>query len=915
MLSSLQRAANRLPARTRACVLLPAAARPAPALPASAVTLPTVVFAATLHTTTDRNSRVSPRAPVVLPDKAFEKSIFAKNRVASWLHHSGVYKHSNVTPKKPIPKRTERTRVHVVNEEFVDQIIKYLGSSLDRHKGCDLIDINPGVGVWSRALNDVLKPRKHILMEPDAEFYKPQLEPLLQRPNVELVQKHGIIWADLDPVLQSLPHQKRVPKTGPVERNDTLLVSMCLATSPKRKYHNYESLAGLVIHQMLTSVRVRSVFQSYGLVRLLLWVNDEDKRAFLPKSIYSRRRAALDSEVVMEWVHEVAGEDDLSKERREELVLKRQPVRERSMQVWSTQRALEKMKRDGRVCPPDRESEFVREVRQITPEMDAEDKKLIERIIHEVRERQKLVAEINANKPQDRGNEYDYDSKDPANYFLRKDLTTFRSKFFMRLPDNETGEVSKRKKLYGVALWRARHVPAEKGATGEENEGEEEEEEGEEEEEEDNIMEERDEFEEAEEMEEVEVKPKRRARRKKTEAEVHLEEDAEESHQEASNEAPAAEEKPTRRRRSRTKAVDAEGEVQAPDGTAGEEPATTGGEEGEKQKKRRRRTKAEMEAARATAAAEKALRDAAREKRAASREANGPVDDDDIQDFDDDSYYEATRRTPWAAPDCDRIKPHRHPGSLAAATKRALGENDPRSGSVREVRDLLARAFVTEWRRLRTEYQQGRITLDEYMREHAILNDDIRVSHINYIASTRMQSDDEHAAMQEPPVLLWDRREYEPMTVRQGDFYPDVPCALLDLQPKEMKPLLRDNVDQASVVFDVLAMSLVNTSSDVESMLNRVWPGAADGCMVNMPELVNLKRYGTPAEIKGLSITTMTGRRMNEEQYMELLEAWYKWPFRPSFQDLICHHTEEPPADMQVEGSVVGHKHIDITAV
>ncbi len=60
--------------------------------------------------------------------------------------------------------------------------------SLERHVGCDLIDIYPGAGLWSRKLHEALQPRSHILMEPD-KIYKPFLEPLLSTPNATLVTK------------------------------------------------------------------------------------------------------------------------------------------------------------------------------------------------------------------------------------------------------------------------------------------------------------------------------------------------------------------------------------------------------------------------------------------------------------------------------------------------------------------------------------------------------------------------------------------------------------------------------------------------------------------------------------------------------------------------------------------------------
>lgn len=78
---------------------------------------------------------------------------------------------------------------------MTDDIIERLKPSLEKHHGCDVIEINPGPGVWSSALHEVLKPRTHVLMEPDHEFFQPMLQPLLDADSsYKLVPKSGINW-------------------------------------------------------------------------------------------------------------------------------------------------------------------------------------------------------------------------------------------------------------------------------------------------------------------------------------------------------------------------------------------------------------------------------------------------------------------------------------------------------------------------------------------------------------------------------------------------------------------------------------------------------------------------------------------------------------------------------------------------
>lgn len=90
-----------------------------------------------------------------------------------------------------------------------DDILTFVKPSLERHVGCDLVDIYPGAGLWSSKLHDALQPRSHILLEPDEELYRPFLEPLLAKKGATLIPKSGIVWRDLSGILNPthLPHQ------------------------------------------------------------------------------------------------------------------------------------------------------------------------------------------------------------------------------------------------------------------------------------------------------------------------------------------------------------------------------------------------------------------------------------------------------------------------------------------------------------------------------------------------------------------------------------------------------------------------------------------------------------------------------------------------------------------------------------
>ncbi|KAK0724307.1 hypothetical protein B0H67DRAFT_597996 [Lasiosphaeris hirsuta] len=246
----------------------------------------------------------------------------------------------------------------MTDEALADDILNYMKPSLLCHQGCDIIDIYPSAGVWSRKLNDFLKPRSHILMEPEEVTYKPFLQPLLDRPGTVIVPKSGIIWAELEEVLSPayLPHQKERDPTKPLdppERNDTLLVTANLAFFPKKKFRTFDSLAQLVLYQFMNTLRASSLFQKYGMVRMLIWAAPDDIIPLLPRTVQERRRVAMEGEISTEWIMEIAGPDGL-----EAAVYHR----DRRIDVQGTRDVLDKMRKQGVVIPPGRETRLASEV-------------------------------------------------------------------------------------------------------------------------------------------------------------------------------------------------------------------------------------------------------------------------------------------------------------------------------------------------------------------------------------------------------------------------------------------------------------------------------------------------------------------------------------------------------------------------
>lgn len=105
-----------------------------------------------------------------------------------------------------------------------------------------------------------------------------------------------------------LPDQKPLTPTASSSSNDSLLLVANIAY-PSRLAHQIRiSQAQNWLYRFLRMVRDQAGFHSYGLVRLLLWVLDEEKSVILPRSVANRQKLAVEIEICSA-TEEVAGAD------------------------------------------------------------------------------------------------------------------------------------------------------------------------------------------------------------------------------------------------------------------------------------------------------------------------------------------------------------------------------------------------------------------------------------------------------------------------------------------------------------------------------------------------------------------------------------------------------------------------------
>ena len=241
---------------------------------------------------------------------------------------------------------------------FPDDIIQRLAPSLTQFVGCTIIDINPGIGLWSTKLHDYLKPRNHILIEPKKDTCLPFLQPLLDAPGsryrlVDWPEEH--VWAPDRFVKEGLLHDVEGlggPPPTTEEPNNSILITANLVGCHLEKrallpdaVTRKQPLAYLRALHYAQGARYRTGFLKYGATRLLMWLSDEHKRSLLPRTVGYRGKMALymESHVSLE---EIVGFPDASDSAIH---------REDALDIESSKRVAQRMREKDIKIPPHRQ--------------------------------------------------------------------------------------------------------------------------------------------------------------------------------------------------------------------------------------------------------------------------------------------------------------------------------------------------------------------------------------------------------------------------------------------------------------------------------------------------------------------------------------------------------------------------------
>ncbi|PYH47895.1 uncharacterized protein BP01DRAFT_414171 [Aspergillus saccharolyticus JOP 1030-1] len=188
---------------------------------------------------------------------------------------------------------------NIVSPELGDHILQRIAPFLRRNAPMDILDLWPGPGLFSSQLNEFLRPRRHVMLEPDLKLWGQFLDPIAKgRECYKVVETNPydiIFWDKF--LSEHFPEQgpENIDNSGPLPRNDTLLVLANLPSPVTKRDHKTGSrFVSRFMEECLRQVG----FHTYGAVRLLATLPQEDAKSMVPRDAGQRKRCALFTESV-----------------------------------------------------------------------------------------------------------------------------------------------------------------------------------------------------------------------------------------------------------------------------------------------------------------------------------------------------------------------------------------------------------------------------------------------------------------------------------------------------------------------------------------------------------------------------------------------------------------------------------------
>lgn len=207
---------------------------------------------------------------------------------------------SGAAADRPLLRKTpEPPRVDIVDEKLCgmsenetqttwlirwpDEALEHLAPSLEKYKGCTVLDVHPGACLWSRKLHEFLRPKCHILMEPERRYLDTFIRPLLDEKDStyrhtlltgahpqEYFGNYTKILSDGKLMQPRLP--LRADEPARLNIDTTFLVTGNLA----RRYSHARpraavSSVSIILQHMTWFALANEIFHAGGRVRMLWW--------------------------------------------------------------------------------------------------------------------------------------------------------------------------------------------------------------------------------------------------------------------------------------------------------------------------------------------------------------------------------------------------------------------------------------------------------------------------------------------------------------------------------------------------------------------------------------------------------------------------------------------------------------------
>ena len=142
--------------------------------------------------------------------------------------------------------------------------------------------------------------------------------------------------------------------------------------------------------------------------------------------------------------------------------------------------------------------------------------------------------------------------------------------------------------------------------------------------------------------------------------------------------------------------------------------------------------------------------------------------------------------------------------------------------------------------------------------------------------------DDRRAFEMDPPLLMWDRRNAEPLTAKEDDFHQPQELALVDFRINPDSHIPSTTSDQ-DMYYDMLASALLAPKGPTTAKhLNSVGPGAYQALLKHVSTFKDPRKGGRR------DVESVRARTMTPEMLRELALAWDQWAFKPPLADTLA---------------------------